>query len=242
MAFINKHHIISESQFGFRENRSTENATSYAVNKLVHALDQNKFSIGVFLDLLKAFDTINHDMLLYKLEHYGVRGITVEWLKSYLSNRQQFASFNSVNSLKQSICGVPQGSVSGPLLFIIYINNICNTSDIISFCLFADDTSLVYRNSNVDAAVQTFNVELVNISNWLLANKLCINSLKSNDIIFCSKHQNYTQSSPLVLNGTNLNKVTSNTFLGIHIYENLTWKGHINKNVGIMNCLVLYTK
>ena len=84
----------------------------------------------------------------------------------------------------------------------------------------------VHSNSNVDVAVQTFNVELVNITNWLLANKLCINSLKSNYVIFCSKHQNYTQSIPLVLNGTNL-KVTSNTFLGTHIDENFTWKGHI---------------
>jgi exonuclease III len=245
ISFINKNSILAESQFGFRENRSTELATSYVVNKLLKAIDDKTFSVGIFLDLSKAFDTVNHDILISKLEHYGVRGIALAWFKSYLSNRKQFVLFKSTLSKEQYIsCGVPQGSVLGPLLFIIYINDICNTSDTISFSLFADDTSLVYSHSNVDTAVSHLNFELLKISTWLLANKLCINVLKSNYIIFCPRQQKYTQTVPLILNGVNLQKVKSTKFLGIYIDENLNWKSHvdvvsskISKTIGIMNRL-----
>ena len=247
-SFISKNNILSESQFGFRENRSTDLAITYVVNKLSQAIDDKNISVGIFLDLSKAFDTVNHEILLRKLEHYGIRGIALDLFKSYLSNRKQFVSYNAVNSIDQLIsCGVPQGSVLGPLLFIIYINDICNSSDIISFCLFADDTSLLYSHNNVDAAIQNLNLELQKISTWLLANKLCINVLKSNYVIFCANQYKYTQSIPLVLNGISLNQVKVTKFLGIYIDEHLTWKYHINdvssklsKNVGIMNRLKFF--
>ena len=243
--FIDKHNILSDSQFGFREGRSTELATSHVVNKLLKAIDDGKFSVGIFLDLSKAFDTVNHKILFCKLENYGVRGIALNWFKSYLSNRIQIVSYNCANSDEQPICcGVPQGSVLGPLLFLIYINDISYTSDKVSFCLFADDTSLVYSHNNVDTAIQILNIELEKISSWLLANKLCINLLKSNYMIFCSRQHKYTQSVPLVLNGVNLKCVTITKFLGVSIDENLTWKSHvsevsskISKTVGIMNRL-----
>ena len=245
ISFIHKHDILSESQFGFRRNRSTDLATSYVVNKLCNDIDDNHFSIGIFLDLSKAFDTVNHDILIRKLEHYGIRGIALDLFKSYLCDRSQYVLYNSVKSTDRPItCGVPQGSVLGPLLFILYINDICNTSDIITFCLFADDTSLLYTDKNVDLAVQNLNLELRKITTWLLANKLCINVLKSNYIIFCASQYKYIQSVPIILNDTNLDQAKGTKFLGIYIDENLTWKKHIDiitakisKNIGVMNRL-----
>jgi retron-type reverse transcriptase len=115
--------------------------------KISGAVDNKEFSVGVFIDLSKAFDTLNHDILLNKLEFYGVRGITLELFKSYLNNRRQFVFYNGASScLKQIVCGVPQGSILGPLLFILYINDIVNCSNILAFILFADDTNLFYYN------------------------------------------------------------------------------------------------
>lgn len=156
--------------------------------------------------------------------------------------------YNSVKSTERPItCGVPQGSTLGPLLFILYINDICNTSEKKTFCLFADDTSLLYSDKNVDLAVQNLNIELRVITSWLLANKLCINVLKSNYIIFCASQFKYTQSVPLILNNANLEQVKGTKFLGIHIDENLTWKKHIgtiavkiSRNIGIMSRLTAY--
>ena len=246
IGFISKHNLLSESQFGFRKNRSTELATSFLTNKLLEGIEDGNISIGIFLDLSKAFDTVNHNILIHKLEHCGVRGIALEWFKSYLSNRKQSVSYNSATSLEKPIitCGVPQGSVLGPLLFIIYVNDICNTSDIISFCLAVNDTSLVYSHKNVNVAVNNLNIELVKISTWLKANKLCINLLKCNYIIFCTAQKRYNQSVPLVLDGVGLNKLEHTKFLGLEIDEHLSWRNHISevtskiaKNIGIINHL-----
>jgi retron-type reverse transcriptase len=181
-----------------------------------------------FLDLSKAFDTVNHNLLLLKLDHYGIRGIALDWFKSYLFDRNQFETFNGIKSELQPIsCGVPQGSVLGPLLFLIYINDICNTSDLISFSLFADDTSFIYSCSNVDTAINILNDELVKKSTWMQINKLSINGRKSNYIVFSSPPKN-TQTIPLVFDGINREKVNSIKFLGVILDSNLTGKNHVD--------------
>ena len=125
-------------------------------------------------------------------------------------------------------CGVPQGSVLGPLLFLIYINDICNTSEIISFCLFADGTSLLYDHNNIDTGIQMLNTELVKITTWLTSNKLSINLLKTNYIVVSSGNREVFQAVPLVLNGIILQQVSNTNFLGINIDSHLSWSNHIN--------------
>ena len=140
----------------------------------------------MFIDLQKAFDTVNHSILLRKLNHYGVRGIINDWFASYLVGRQQATQIGPKNISKKEVVlsGLPQGSVLGPLLFLIYINDISNSSDKLKFYLFADDTNLLYADKNLKSLESTVNAEISRVYNWLIANKLSLNIRKSNFVIF----------------------------------------------------------
>ena len=145
LAFLKKYDIFCKFQFGFRGKHNTSHALLSLIEKVSHALDSSHHMIGILLDFSKAFDTINHEILLYKLSHYGIRGKALEWFRSYLSNRKQFVFHNGHSSVLRNInCGVPQGSLLGPLLFIIYINDFYRSSNVASFILFADDTNLFF--------------------------------------------------------------------------------------------------
>ena len=155
------------------------------MNQMQKAIEDRDYSCGIFLDFGKAFDTVNHNILLSKLEFYGIRGVVKDLFTSYLRNRMQMMSLVSVNSDIQTVCcGVPQGSVLGPLLFLIYINDFHNCSELLDFHLFADNASLFFKHKDINILESEINSELANLHIWLSANKLSLNIEKSNFIIF----------------------------------------------------------
>ena len=166
--FFNLHNTLLECQFGFRANHSTSHALISITEKLRDALDTGHFACGVFIDLKKAFDTVDHKILISKLEHYGVRGIIKDWLSSYLDNRKQFVSLNGFkSSLNFITCGFPQGSVLGPLLFLIYITDLSSSVKHSVVHHFADDTNLICINKSLKLLNKHINYDLKGITDWL---------------------------------------------------------------------------
>ena len=185
MSFVQSKNILYHSQFGFRRKHSTEHAILNIVNKIQENMDNERFTCGIFIDLQKAFDTVDHSILLHKLYYYGFRGIIQDWFSSYLINRVQSTQVGTNISNKEiNLCGVPQGSVLGPLLFLIYVNDIYQSSNKFSFHLFADDTNLIYSDKNPKTLESVVNEELLKVYDWLNANKLTLNIKKSNFVIF----------------------------------------------------------
>ena len=223
--YIEKYNILSDLQFGFQKNKSTEHAISTIFTNITNALKNKQSSYCIFLDFAKAFDTVNHDILLQKLKYYGVQGITLKLFESYLSNRTQVVEVNGMLSEKGVIRhGVPQGSILGPLLFLLYINDISKSSDILKFFLFADDTTVFYSADPSDENTEEIlNTELEKVAGWLAANKLSLNVKKSNFLHF---HYGKDQKKPLniKINNTQVEEKESTKYLGTFIDNKLSWK------------------
>ena len=160
-SYLNKDKLLADEQFGFQKNRSTQQALTSFIDIVTEALDNKNYVIALFLDLSKAFDTIDHNILLKKINNYGIRGQAFAYIKSYISNRQQFVDLDGVKSNLLPInCGVPQGSSLGPLLFLLYINDLTNCSKLLKILLFADDTTLICSSSDLPSLIITLNKEL----------------------------------------------------------------------------------
>ena len=227
---LQENNILHDHQYGFRKKHSTEHALLQLTNIISSAMDQKKFALGVFLDLTKAFDTVNHSILIAKLNRYGVEDIALNWFKNYLLNRQQYVTFNGHSSAKSSILhGVPQGSILGPLLFLIYINDLALSCKYFFPVLFADDTTLIATHNNFNYLIDSVNNDLSSISKWFQLNKLTLNVKKCNFIIFCNINKSYPKDqAKLYINGIEMTQVKTTKFLGILVDERLDWTNHID--------------
>ena len=197
------------------------------VSNIANSSPNRESSYCIFLDFAKAFDTVNHEILIEKLKHFGVRDNAHLWFKSYLSNRTQFTQIgDKLSDVAHIKHGVPQGSILGPLLFLIYINDIIESSSILKFFLFADDTTVFYTDKTNTNTEKTLNTELAKVSNWLAANKLSLNVAKSTFMHF---HYGKQPKPELSINIDNINVEEKNTvkYLGTLIDNKLTWKPHI---------------
>ena len=240
--FLENSDALYKLQFGFRKNFSTNHALLSIVEEIRKNLDGKTFSCGVFVDLEKAFDTVNHAILIKKLDFYGVRGPANSWFSSYLSGRKQMVRLDDAISAPLDItCGVPQGSILGPLLFLIYINDMHKSVKHSIVHHFADDTNLLYSHKNPKILRKHMNEDLKLLYNWLCANRLSLNVSKTEFIIFRPPRTELGQRITLSLNRNKIFESTKIKYLGILLDSRLTWKHHIfelrkklNKAVGMI--------
>ena len=220
---------LYERQFGFRAKRSTIQAIIELNTDIIESFEDKDITMATFLDLSKAFDTIDHTILLEKLRRYGIRGIALNWFKSYLTNRSHFVKYKNYSSAPSDmICGVPQGSVLGPLLFIIYTNDLPNCLKTCKCILFADDTTIYKKSSNLSELYSTLNTELNALADWFRANKLSLNVGKTVYMIFSNNHKMPLNTSLVLRLGTqSIKQVKHTQFLGLHIDDKLKWSEHL---------------
>ena len=226
--YLTSKNILSSNQFGFRKGLSTFDALNSITTDIFSALDNHNSAIGVFVDFQKAFDTVPHDLLLRKLEYYGIRGCILNWFKSYLSSRSQRTIYDKCLSLPLTVThGVPQGSILGPILFLVYINDLSNVFKKFKVVLFADDSSFYIIGNNIDSLIIAANSELDKFYEWTLSNRLSIHLDKTKFILFSNKKTKNTL--PLFLNFDIIEQVDYHKVLGLTLDSNISFKQHINE-------------
>ena len=236
ISFLNSNSSLYKHQYGFRAKHSTVHPIIHLLNHCAECTNKTnpEFTLAIFCDLSKAFDVISHDILLHKLNSYGIRGIANKWFQSYLSDRSQYIELEGIHSSHMPIrCGVPQGSILGPLLYLIYVNDIYKSCDgnIVSF---ADDTTLYMSNSDLAQLFTDTNRQINELFSWFCANKLSLNANKTKYIVIRPKHKKCDLNGlnisidniPLIRIGNDCDEKAAK-FLGLFIDEHLTWKHHI---------------
>ena len=227
--FLESNNIIYHLQFGFRKNFSTTLALLDITDNIKQEIDKGNFGCGIFIDFQKAFDTVDHTILLKKLLHYGIRGTAQQWFQSYLTGRNQYVSINGFNSdLLETKCGVPQGSVLGPLLFLLYINDLYSSIRFSRVHHFADDTNLLYFSNSIKQINKYVNIDLKNLVHWLNANKIALNVSKTELVVFKPNRKKLDYEIKLKLKGCKIYPTASVRYLGVKIDAKLNWKDQHN--------------
>lgn len=227
-SFTDHFGIISPAQFGFRKNRSTELALMTQKEFILQKFEEKKMVLGIFLDFSKAFDLISHDVLLKKLDRYGIRGVAHSLITSYLQHRSQFVAIAGDQSeLKSVRTGVPQGSILGPYLFILYINDIVNVDPSAKCVIYADDTSLFFDGDLGSEMSNRANKTLASIQKWATSNCLKINVEKTKAVMFHPRNKQF-QLTPIKLNNTEIEILSSFKSLGVYFSETMSWDCQVN--------------
>ena len=219
MDFFTKNNIISPLQYGFQRSVSTTHAIQMLTNEIYKSLNKREHNLSIFIDICKAFDTVNHSILIRKLQYYGVRGVAADYMRSYLSNRKQCVKVGSNVSRSVDVnSGIPQGSVAGPILFLIYINDLPNVSKKLSCILFADDTTFSASSPCHNELMSTVSVELDNVKRWTFVNRLSLNMSKTYYLLFSNRRRAVGDSLKLCLNGAEIERESE---IKLSIYEYL---------------------
>ena len=238
--YIENNNLLNNRQYGFRKNKSTSMALATLLDDLALNLNDNDPPTAVFIDLKKAFDTLNHEILLNKLTSHGIVGKPLLWIKDYLTNRQQCVLANGTKSDTAPITtGVPQGSILGPLLFILYINDLPLHLENVCTQLYADDTIIYTANKSQETSHKTIQKALTDLSDWCTTNKLTINIQKTKVLHFRGgrRKQYPTQhQTPLLLNNTPLDTVEHYTYLGTTLDHKLSGEQQVKKVTQTANC------
>jgi exonuclease III len=241
VTFLNSNNSLYECQYGFRTGRSCEHALLTAQKTILDALNKREIALLLLIDFSKAFDMVEHSILLRKLENYGIRGIALNWVKSYLSNREQFVTVSGKDSAKSEMAyGVPQGSILGPLLFIIYINDIPEISKLAKFILYADDANIIVTGNTITEVNEKILALANTLLEWVDSNGLALNLKKTHYVIF-SRQRLDNDALSLNMANTPIERKTEARFLGVIVDEKMTWKSHItaikikmSRYIGIM--------
>ena len=229
-SYFDSNNLLNSKQYGFRKLFSTEHALLHFTDRIISEMDKSNYPLAIFLDLSKAFDTLNPEILIDKLKYYGVVEDSLAWFHSYLTNRKQYVQYeNNKSSISNINLGVPQGSILGPLLFIIYTNDLVHASDFFEPILYADDTSLISKSIdfNKQLDIEKLNTELNNIFSWLSINKLSLNVTKTKYMIFTPKNK-ILNLPHITINNEPIQNVSDFSFLGILLNEHMSWQSHID--------------
>ena len=227
MKFLERNKLLYEGQYGFRKGRSTSDAILDLTGNILDGFNKGMYTLGLFLDMTKAFDSINHQLLFDKLQSCGIRGTPLNWIKSYLENRSLQVKLNNVLSDNFPVSfGTPQGSVLGPLLYILFANDLPKYLKFASSIMFADDTTIYISGKNLKFLYRKMNDDLKRISQWFTKNSLTLNVDKSFYVLFKTKKKLVNYHGNIIMGGTSVKQADSVKFLGVHIDQHLDWNTH----------------